>query len=352
MAEVHIRHYAYTFKGECLMTWRSVALLAAGLALPLTQAAAETVTVGLARNGGGGGAPVFIAMKKGYFAAEGLTIEPVLFEASGPIAAGVVSGSVDFGATGISAGLYNLAGQGALRIIDGITHEEPGFQLMAVLASVRAFDAGLTSVQGLAGHTVGITQLGNGAHYSIALIEDKYGIDPKSVRFVQLQSNANVVSATSGGQVDAASAPILTFAQDVEHGQSKVLAYVGDETPWQNAILFTATKTADERQDMVERFLRALHKGQRDYHNAFSGPDGKRQDGPIAPEIVAIIGDAFGQTPAAVRQAISYTDPEGRLDFQDLMHQIAWFRAQGMVKEGFDAASVIDKRYAKPLPEK
>jgi NitT/TauT family transport system substrate-binding protein len=334
------------------MTMRRFALLAAVLAVPLSPAASETVKVGLARNGGGGGAPVFVAMKKGYFAAEGITIEPVFFEASGPIAAGVVSGSVDFGATGISAGLYNLAGQGALRIIDGITHEEPGFQSMAVLASPRAYEAGLRSVRELAGHTVGITQLGNGAHYSIALIEDKYGIDPKSVRFVQLQSNANVVSATSGGQVDAASAPILTFAQDVEHGQSKVLAYVGDETPWQNAVLFTATKTADERKDMVERFLRAVHKGQRDYHDAFSGPDGRRQDGPIAPEIVAIIGDSFGQTPEAVRQAISYTDPEGRLDFHDLLHQIAWFRAQGMVKEGFDPASVIDKRYAKPLPEK
>ena len=47
---------------------------------------------------------------------------------------------------------------------------------------------------------------------------------------------------------------------------------------------------------------------------------------------------------------IAYDDPEARLDVKDILHQIAWFEAQGMVKGRFDPMSVIDTRYAIPLP--
>ena len=44
-------------------------------------------------------------------------------------------------------------------------------------------------------------------------------------------------------------------------------------------------------------------------------------------------------------------DAEARLDEPDVLRQVAWYRAQGMVKDDFDAASIIDKRYAVPLSQ-
>ena len=48
-------------------------------------------------------APLFIAMDKGFFAEEGIEIEPQWFDAAHPIAVSTASSKVDVGATGITA---------------------------------------------------------------------------------------------------------------------------------------------------------------------------------------------------------------------------------------------------------
>jgi NitT/TauT family transport system substrate-binding protein len=111
-------------------------------------------------------------------------------------------------------------------------------------------------------------------------------------------------------------------------------------------------RTANERRDTVERFLRAYRSGARLYHDAFIGPNGERRDGKDAPEIVALLGKAVGLGIEDVKLGIAYMDPEGRLDVKDVLRQIDWFRSQGMVKPGIDAAAVIDGRYVVPLPER
>jgi NitT/TauT family transport system substrate-binding protein len=136
----------------------------------------------------------------------------------------------------------------------------------------------------------------------------------------------------------------------IARGDAKLLAYVGDETPWQAGIVYTTRKTADERRDTVEKTLRALKKGMRDYHDAFTGPDERRKDGPGAPEILALLSKEIGQPPEQIARAIAYADREGRLDVKDLNHQVAFLRAQGLIKGAVDLDAIIDKRYVVPLP--
>ena len=69
-------------------------------------------------------APVFIAQDKGYFKEAGLEIELKFFDAAQPIAVAVTSGDVDFGVTAFTAGLYNLAGKGTLKVIGGMSREK------------------------------------------------------------------------------------------------------------------------------------------------------------------------------------------------------------------------------------
>ena len=65
-------------------------------------------------------APVFIAQDKGYFREAGLDIELKFFDAAQSIAVATTSGDVDFGITAFTAGLYNLAGKGTLKVIGGM----------------------------------------------------------------------------------------------------------------------------------------------------------------------------------------------------------------------------------------
>lgn len=325
----------------------AVSLLGA-LAFASSIASAETIKIGSQKVAGG---PLYIAAAKGYYAAEGLEPDYVFFEAGEPIAVAAASGSIDFGVAGLTGGLYSLAGQGALRLIAGQTHEVPSFRANTVAASNRAYDAGLKSVKDLAGHSVAITQIGSSFHYDLGLLADKYHFDLKSIRLMPLQTNPNSVAAAIGGSADAVVTVVGYVLPAIQRGDVKLLAFIGDETPWQLTAAFTATKTANERQDTVERFLRALRKATRDYHDAFTGADGKRQDQASAPEILDILAKYTGQSPDILKLGLGYMDAEARLDVKDVLHQIAWYRAQGMLKSDFDAASIMDKRYVVPLPE-
>lgn len=325
----------------------SMVVLAAACVLAAPAADAETVKIGYIKVAAH--APVFIALEKGYFAAEGLDVELVPFDAPVPVALAVVSGAVDFGSTGPSGAFYNLAGQGALRIIAGTTREAPGFQFLIVVASKRAFAAGLTSLTALPGHSVAVSDIGGAAHYSLNLIFDKYHIAPNSVRVIPLQSISNAVSALEGGSADATVNPTTAIDPVIARGDVKRLAYVGDETPWQAGIIYTSKKTADGRHALVEAVLRAIRKAARDDHDAFTGPDGKRWDGPTAPATVAMMAKFLGQSPQQVARGIAYVDPELRLDVKDILRQVAWFREEGLVKTVFDPRSVIDMRYVVPL---
>ncbi|HWE75250.1 MAG TPA: ABC transporter substrate-binding protein [Stellaceae bacterium] len=326
----------------------SLVALACCVALA-TGARAEKIKVGMLKTVGAG--PIYIAEDRGYFAAEGLEIEEVIFDSAEPIAVATVSGSVDIGATGLTAGFYQLAGQGALKMLASESFETPGFQGQAVLVSNHAWEGGLKAFTDLAGHSVAISQVGGAPHYSLGLLEEKFGIDPKSVRVLPLQSNANRIAAVTGGTADTAIIPVTYAMPSIQKGDAKLLGWVGDNTPWQVAAVFASTKSANERGDMLNRFLRASLRGVKDYCDAFSGPDDKLRFGPTAPEILSIVAKHTGQKEADIKLGITYLDPQARIDVKDVGHQIVWFRAQGMVKGDFDANSVIDKRYAIPLPQ-
>jgi hypothetical protein len=68
--------------------------------------------------------------------------------------------------------------------------------------------------------------------------------------------------------------------------------------------------------------------------------------------MLSITAKTLGQTTAEVGAAIAYADPDERVDIKDVLRQVSWFRAQGMVKGDFDPAAMIDKRYIIPLPER
>jgi NitT/TauT family transport system substrate-binding protein len=326
------------------------ALVALALALLPRTAGAEDIKIGQLKTAGNGA--TFVALERGYFAAEGLNPRLVFFEAAQPIAVAAVSGDVDIGATALTGGLYNLAAQGALRVIAAQSADVPSFQNNTVIVSNHAYEAGLKSYKDLKGRSVAITTIGSSPQYCIVLLTAKYGIDLASIRFLPVQTTSNVVSAVAGGQADAGVGPAAPLLPSVERGDAKLLGFVGDETPFQLGAVFISTKTADQRGDMVRRFLRAYRKGARDYHDAFTGPDEKRRDSPEAPQIIAILEKYLGQSEAQVKAGISYVEAEGRIDEKDVQHQIDWYRAQGLVKGGLKASELIDKRYALPLMRK
>ena len=324
----------------------AAALLA--LLLAPGSARAEAIKIGSLKAANVGAA--FIAKEKGYFAAEGLDVEFAYFESAQPVAVGVASGALDFGCTSTSAGMYTLAGQGVLRIISGMYSEAPGFHNFGIMASNKAYAAGLKSYKELPGHSVAISQVGSPVHYSLALIAEKYKLDLKSMRIEPLQGIPQIISAIQGNQVDAAVNTATAMNPVLLAKQAQLLGWVGDDAPWQAAVSLTSTKTITERPKTVAAFLRAFKKGTREYHDAFTGPGETRKDGPNAAEVLNILAKYTGQPPEQIALSVAYVEGDARIDVADIRHQIEWFKSQKMLKDDLNFDGVLDQRYVVPLP--
>jgi NitT/TauT family transport system substrate-binding protein len=329
---------------------RGVAALALAALVGAGPARSEPIKIGVV--GVSAFAPAYVAQERGYFTAEGVPAELVYFDAAAPVAVAAVSGAIDFGVSAVTAALYNLAGQGELKIIAAAAHEAPGFQLQAFLASRHAFETGLRGLKDLGGRSFGVTTKGAPPVYVVgAILAQKYGFDFATIEILSLQSIPNIVTALTGGKADFSMVSMTPgMAALIARGDIKRLAWVGDVAPWQFGLVVAATKTAIERRDTVDRFLAAYRKGARDYHDAVTGADGQRKDGPEADAIIAIVAKYTKQSAAEVKPGIPYIDADARLDVTDVMRQVAFYKSQGLVKTEADGAAMIDTRSVIPLP--
>ncbi|MGN8545728.1 ABC transporter substrate-binding protein [Bradyrhizobium sp. 13971] len=293
-------------------------------------------------------APVFIAQDKGYFRDAGLDVELKFFDAAQPIAVATASGDVDFGITAVTAGLYNLAGKGTLKVIGGMSREKAGYPLIGYFASNNAYASGLKTPKDLSGKRVAVTQVGSSFHYSLGLLADKYGFKLSDVKIVPLQSLSNAAAALKGETVDAALLPVSTARTLMDSNGAKLLGWVGDETPWQLGAIFASPK-ALTNAPLVTRLLTALTRADHEYHDVIltAIKDGVAPINDKTGPLLEIIAKYTNLPVAQVVGNCAYIDPDGKLDVKNLDNQIKWLQGQGFVDKGFDANAIIAKDYLK-----
>lgn len=324
-----------------------VSALACALALP---ARAETIKIALTKLLSYPSVP--IAIERGYFKAQGLDAEMIYFDSAEPMAVALASGAVDFGVSGLGAAFYTLAAQGHIRVLASSAIEQPGFYNLVFLGSTKAYDGGLTSAHLLPGHSFAVTQIGTSLQYTLGLLaeKDKFPVSDVSVR--PLQSIPNVITALSGSQIDAAVLPATPTLPLLDRGKIKLLGWASDLVPgWMGAVAFTSAQHADDDGDLVRRFLIAFRHGSRDYHDAFAGKDNTRQDNDATPAMLDLLSKFTGIPAPLIDRAVPYLDADGRVVMSDLAHQIAWYRAQHMMKVEVAPRDFVDARYAIAMPE-
>ncbi len=310
--------------------------------------AADAVTVAALRFVSSG--PIFIAKEKGYFAAEGLDVTLKFFDAAQPVAVAIASGDADFGATGFTAGLFNIAGKGAVKVIGAQFSEVKGFEGSALLVSRKAAEAGLTELGKLGGHSFGLTQTGSSFHYMIGRMAEAGGVDVSAIALKPLQSVGNVVGALKSGQIDSAILPSFIARPLLLSGEAKLLAWVGDVAPYQGGGLFASPKVVVERRGVIERFVRAYQKGIADYRAAFiekSAADGSAIE--MIHRYVYADQDAAAAAPK-IREGALFIAADGRLDGRDVARQVEWYQEQGLVDKSVTAPAFLDFSFIAALP--
>lgn len=294
-------------------------------------------------------APVFIAQDKGYFRDAGLDVDLKFFDAAQPIAVATTSGDIDVGVTAFTAGLYNLAGKGTLKVIGGMSREKAGYPLIGYFASNKAYAAGLKTPKDLAGKRVAVTQVGSSFHYSLGLLADKYGFKLSDVKVIPLQSLSNAAAALKGETVDAALLPVSTARKLMDDDGAKWLGWVGDETPWQLGAVFASPRTLANKA-LVTKLLAALERADREYHDVIlaSVKDGNAVIDDKTKPLLEIIAKYTNLPVEQVVGNCAFIDPAGKLDVKNVDNQIKWLQAQGFADKGYDADTIIAKDLVKP----
>ena len=328
---------------------RRSALALASTAIALPVRASTPIRLGLLRTASP--APLYIAQERGWFREAGVEVAFRFFDAAQPIAAAAVSGDTDMGITALTGGFFALAGKGELVVIGGGLHEQKGVRLTAVLVSKKAHEAGLTSLDKLAGRSLGITQYGSSFHYMAGKLAEQQGFDLKGMTLRPLQTVQNMVAAVRTGQVDATIAIASMAVPAAASGEAVIIGWVGDHVQYQITALFASRAMVGPRADELRKFCTAYQRGVAAYREAFLRFDtaGAPQYGAATDAAIAditkyvFIGDPLAG--AKIKAGLGWYDEGGALNVADVRNQLAWFTAQDMVKGAVDANAIIDSRF-------
>lgn len=276
------------------------AVAAALLALALGAARAdETVSVQVVKSIAQ--APYYIALGKGYFAAEGIKIDAgevrSALDTIGPLATGRLDASL--GAA--TAGFFNAAHGGFdLRVVAALGVQGP---VMATQPVVRKalWDGGtIRSGKDLRGRKVAVNAPGDITEYFLTLILEKYGMEPKDVNLTPLAFAEQLV-AFKNGAIDAGFLPEPLSTTAKMAGDVALFAPeagVGEGTA--TTFLFYGTRFMHDRPKVALGFLRALVRAAREAQGAYNKD----------PDYAAMIAKEMGLKLEAIEQCTPFAiDP-------------------------------------------
>lgn len=294
-------------------------------------------------------APLLVAKERGYFRDAGLDAEIATFQSAQDIVLAVSSGAAQVGNGGLTAGFYNIAGKGGLRIVAAQSREEKGFHNNAFVVTQKAYDSGLKTLKDLPGHRVGINAAGSTQHYAVGLVAQKFGYDLSAVTIVPLQNYPNLIAAFKGGQIDSMIASVNIAQKLVGEGSGQIIGWSGDETPWQLGVVMTRPQFIEKDRPLLEKYLAVFLRAAAEYHAAFNqlDKDGKPIKGPGYDAWLADISKILHQPESEIAKSLPYVDPKGALDVGDIYNQVTFWQKAGLAAPSVKANTLVDLSFVK-----
>ena len=289
---------------------------------------------------------LFVGMDKGYFAKEGITVEPTYFRSGAEVASQLAAGHIDIGATTAGATLYNAMVRGvpAKIVADYIVFvQKPSPN--AVVVRKALIDSGeVKSLADLKGRTIAITARGQFTHLLAGRAMESVGLSDKEVKLVTM-NYPDMVAAFEGGSIDAATFvdPFTTVAKD--RGLAVPLVDAADLLPDMNlAVLMYGERMLKTDRDLGQRFMNAFHRANTTLRAMWKTPEGRIEISNIYQkylprqnqEIYTRIAPAIGREDLMVKV-------EGQ---SGLREQLGWYAAHGLVPEKPNFEDIVDNSFA------
>jgi NitT/TauT family transport system substrate-binding protein len=228
-------------------------------------------------------APLYVGIDQGFFADEGLEIDPQLASGGAVIVPSVVSGDFQIGFSNTTSLLIAASEGLPLQIVaQGVLGGAEAKEGVAWDGVLVPKDSSIKELSDLEGKTVAVNTLNNVGPLTINTALDKAGVDYESVKYTEVEF-PDMVGALGQGRVDAAWVVEPFLSQGVAEGDVPLL-YPYEETAKNLTVAtwFTTSDYADENPDVVDAFVRAINKSN---EYAAQNPDAVRKALPEYTEI-------------------------------------------------------------------
>jgi NitT/TauT family transport system substrate-binding protein len=271
---------------------------------------------------------VYVAIDRGYFAEQGLTVDYNLVAAAADTIPALATEQVAAGAIPISAATLNAVARGVeLRAVADKGSIRPGFAFEAVLVRKELVDSGrfqtAADLRGLSVATA-VPVNGNAAAPALDRLLKQAGLTEADLSEVKALPFPDMNAALAGGAVD-----MVMQIEPLVHAaltQGVAVRWKGlDEIyPGQQiAVIGYGPLITRRDPDLGRRFLTGYLKGVRDYHRAFTTGQGKA-------EILEIIGKYSSLSPAVLQDVVpAGLNPDGYVNVESVANDQAFFVERG-----------------------
>ncbi len=197
--------------------------------------------------------PVRVAQAKGYFKAQGLTVEPIFIRGGPAAIAALVSGDVDFGSIGGAQAPMRSRARGLEVFIIGSLSSKVNY---AIVGSKE-----IKTVEGLKGKLVGVTGAGAFSDFAVRMFLRNNGMDPDRDVTLRAIGPTNLrAAALEKGMIAAAPFSSEETVTLMKKG-FPLINNLSESLAIPQSILITRGEVIEKYPETTKRFLKALIMG-------------------------------------------------------------------------------------------
>ena len=288
-------------------------------------------------------AGIYVAIEKGYFRQEGITVELSPFNTASRQILPLVQGSLDIGGGAVAAALFNAVAEmeEPIRIVSekGSGFKDRSASALAVRKDLM--DSGrVKDFKDFKGLTVAVSSFASAPHIELLRGLGTAGLTEKDIRIIEL-SFPNMATAFANKAIDAAmfQEPLTTMSAEQGISVRWKLAYDLYPNHTVGVVLYSP-QVVKNRPEEARRYMVAYLRGVRDYNDAFMHGKGKS-------EMVGILTRYTRVKDAKIydKMVPSGLSGNGTVNRDGIAYDQEWYFQRGQVKKKVNIDKLVDESF-------